>query len=300
MISCNNLTKVFEETKALDNVTFDIADGCIYGLVGSNGSGKSTFLRLASGIYMPDSGELTIDGQRVFNNPVIKDKIAFLGDTPYFLNHASIDDMACFYSSVYKSFDYGIYESLISTFPLDKKAKISRMSKGMQRQAALILAISTSPKYLLLDEAFDGLDVVMRKVLKQILIDGAQSRGLTTVIASHNLRELEDLCDHVGLIHSGKVLFNDDIESLRGGLHKVQAAFKRLPEKACFDGLNILKTERTGSVLQMVVRGKEEEIMSRINSLDPIFAECIEPTLEEMFVFELEVEGYDLNNIIKE
>ena len=300
MISCKNLTKTFGSKKALDNVSFDIADGSIYGLVGSNGSGKSTFLRLASGVYMPDGGEITVDGESVFNNPQIKGRVAFLGDTPYFFAQSSINEMASFYSSMYESFDYDIYKRLIETFPLDYKAKISSMSKGMQRQAALILAMSTAPKYLLLDEAFDGLDVVMRKVLKAILIDGAEKRGMTTVIASHNLRELEDLCDHVGLIHNGNVLFNDEIENLRGKLHKVQAAFEQVPEITVFDGLNVLKTEQTGSILQMVIRGDESEIMDYINKLSPLFAECIEPTLEEMFVFELEVTGYDVSNIIKE
>ena len=173
------------------------------------------------------------------------------------------------------------------------------MSKGMQRQAALIAAISTAPEYLLLDEAFDGLDAVMRKVLKNILIEGADERRMTTIIASHNLRELEDLCDHVGLIHNGSVLFSDETEKLRGKLHKVQAAFSKVPEISVFSGLDMLKIDRSGSIIQMIVRGDEEEIMSYINRLSPVFAECIEPTLEEMFVYELEVTGYDVKQVIK-
>lgn len=300
MISCKNLTKTFGSTKALDSVSFDIAEGSIYGLVGSNGSGKSTFLRLVAGVYMPDGGEITVDGKNVFNNPETKQKIAFLGDTPYFFSNSSIKEMISFYSSMYENFDYEIYNKLREIFPLDCNAKISSMSKGMQRQAALMLAMSTAPKYLLLDEAFDGLDVVMRKVLKSILIDGAEKWGMTTVIASHNLRELEDLCDHVGLIHNGNVLFNDQIDNLKGKLHKVQAAFERVPELSVFEGLNVLKTERSGSILQMVIRGEESDILEYFNKLSPLFVECIEPTLEEMFIFELEVTGYDVNNIIKE
>lgn len=168
----------------------------------------------------------------------------------------------------------------------------------MQRQAALILAIASNPRYILLDEAFDGLDVVMRRVLANLLMDGVEKRGITAVIASHNLRELEDMCDHVGLIHNGKLLMNGSIEGLRGTVHKVQAAFKTIPELSVFGALDVLKTERTGSVLQLIVRGQQDEIMSFIEKLSPVFAECIEPTLEEMFIFELEVTGYDVKNIL--
>lgn len=299
MIEAKKLTKIFDGKKALDAVDFQIEKGSIYGMVGSNGSGKSTLMRLISGVYMPDGGEITVDGEKVFNNAAAKAKIAYLGDTPYFLPHANIREMAKFYSKLYKSFDFNVYERLIEVFPLDYKARISTMSKGMQRQAALIAAISTAPEYLLLDEAFDGLDAVMRKVLKNILIEGADERRMTTVIASHNLRELEDLCDHVGLIHNGSVIFSDETEKLRGKLHKVQAAFSKVPEMSVFSGLDMLKIDRSGSIIQMIVRGDEEEIMSYINRLSPVFAECIEPTLEEMFVYELEVTGYDVKQVIK-
>ncbi len=298
MIKTNKLTKRFDEKIALDAIDMEIAEGSIYGLIGSNGSGKSTLLRLISGVYMPDGGEITVDGELVFDNPSVKSRVAFLGDTPYFLPQSNINEMAKFYEGLYPSFSREIYNKLISEFPLDARVRISTMSKGMQRQAALILAISTSPKYLLLDEAFDGLDPVMRKVLKSLLISGAETNGMTTVIASHNLRELEDLCDRVGLIHNGSIIFNDEIETLKGGLHKVQMAFEKIPEISAFDGLDILKIERTGSLLQAVVRGKEAEIMAYINRLSPIFSECIEPTLEEMFLYELEVTGYDVKSII--
>ena len=299
MIEAKGLTKIFEGKKALDAVDFQIEKGSIYGMVGSNGSGKSTLMRLISGVYMPDGGEITVDGENVFNNAAAKSKVAYLGDTPYFLPHANIREMAKFYSKFYQSFDFTIYNRLIEVFPLDYKARISTMSNGMQRQAALIAAISTAPEYLLLDEAFDGLDVVMRKVLKNILIEGSDGRRMTTVIASHNLRELEDLCDHVGLIHNGKVIFSDETEKLKGKLHKVQAAFSKIPEISVFSGLDMLKIDRSGSIIQMIVRGDEEEIMNYINRLSPVFAECIEPTLEEMFVYELEVTGYDVKQIIK-
>ena len=298
MIKAVGLTKIFDGKKALDAIDLSINEGSIYGLVGSNGSGKSTFLRLAAGIYMPDLGEITADGEKVFDNFRKKTEIAYLGDTPYFMPHATIKETARFYRTVYPNFDTKLYNRLLEIFPLDYKAKIATMSKGMQRQAALIMATASSPKYLLLDEAFDGLDPVIRKVLKSILIEGAENRSMTTVIASHNLRELEDLCDSVGLIHGGNIIFSDPIEALKGKLHKVQTAFSRLPEVSVFSGLDVLKIERSGSIISMIVRGDEEEIMAYINRLSPIFAECIEPTLEEMFVYELGVTGYDVKSII--
>ena len=298
MIKATKLTKIFDGKTALSNLDLEINDGSIYGLIGSNGSGKSTLLRLAAGIYTPDSGKITADGEKIFDNFRKKTEIAYLGDTPYFMPHATIRETAKLYRTIYPNFDNALYNRLLEIFPLDYKAKIATMSKGMQRQAALIMAIASSPKYLLLDEAFDGLDPVIRKVLKSILIEGAENRAMTTVIASHNLRELEDLCDSVGLIHSGSIIFSDPIDVLKGKLHKVQMAFRQIPEVSVFSGLDMLKIERSGSVINMIVRGDQDEIMAYINRLSPIFSECIEPTLEEMFIYELGVTGYDVKSII--
>lgn len=298
MITAKSLTKKFDSKIALDSINLTIPDGCVYGLVGSNGSGKSTLLRLISGVYMTDDGTIQIDDKNCFNNPLIKSQIAFLGDTPYFLPQSNLKEMATLYSNMYPSFDYETYKHLLTVFPLNPKARLSTFSKGMQRQAALILALSTNPKYLLMDEAFDGLDVVMRRVLANIVMDGVQQRGMTAIIASHNLRELENVCDNVCVIHEGKIISNGSIESLRGNMHKVQVAFKQVPEMSVFDSLYVMKAERTGSLLSLVVRGEEDEIMQFINSLNPLYAECIEPTLEEVFVYELEVCGYDVKNIL--
>ena len=283
MIKSVGLTKIFDGKKALDGVEFEIPEGSIFGLVGSNGSGKSTFLRLAAGIYMPDGGNITAGGERIFNNFALKSEIAYVGDTPYFLPNATIREMARFYRRMYPKFDNNLYNRLIEIFPLDYKARIATMSKGMQRQAALITAIASSPKYLLLDEAFDGLDAVMRKVLKSILID---------------LKDLEFLCDRVGLIHLGKLVFSDETENIKSRIHKVQMAFRQIPETSVFSGLDVVKVERSGSIIYMIVRGDEEEIMRYIGRLSPIFSECVEPTLEEIFVYELEAKGYDVKNII--
>lgn len=298
MIKSVGLTKIFDGKKALDGVEFEIPEGSIFGLVGSNGSGKSTFLRLAAGIYMPDGGNITAGGERIFNNFALKSEIAYVGDTPYFLPNATIREMARFYRRMYPKFDNNLYNRLIEIFPLDYKARIATMSKGMQRQAALITAIASSPKYLLLDEAFDGLDAVMRKVLKSILIQASEERSLTTVISSHNLKDLEFLCDRVGLIHFGKLIFSDETENIKNRIHKVQMAFTQIPETSVFSGLDVVKVERSGSIIYMIVRGDEEEIMRYIGRLSPIFSECVEPTLEEIFVYELEAKGYDVKNII--
>lgn len=298
MIIAKALSKKFDGKTALDCITLSIPSGCIYGLVGSNGSGKSTLLRLISGVYYEDGGELTVDGERTFNNPSIKSKIAFLGDTPYFLPQSNLKEMAVLYNSVYPDFDYEIYKHLLTVFPLKEKAMLSTFSKGMQRQAALILMLSTNPQYLLMDEAFDGLDVVMRHVLANIIIDSVEKRGMTAIIASHNLRELENICDNVCVIHNGKIISNGSIESLRGNIHKIQVAFEKVPDTSVFNSLYVLKSERTGSLLSLVIKGDENEIMNFINNLSPLYAECIEPTLEEIFVYELEVVGYDLKNIL--
>lgn len=299
MITGKGIFKKFENKIALDKISFHIDDGCIYGLVGSNGSGKSTLLRLISGVYRADGGEICVDGIPAFDNPLIKSQIAFLGDTPYFLPQSNLSDMARFYASLYPDFSYDEYNRLLSIFPLNPKARLSTFSKGMQRQASLILLLSTKPRYILLDEAFDGLDVVMRKVLGNILMDGVEKSGITAIIASHNLRELESLCDHIGLIHEGKMIMDGAIEGIRDKIHKIQVAFSNVPETKIFEKLDLIKLERTGSLVQIIARGDRKEILDYINGLCPLFAECIEPTLEEMFMYKLEVTGYDVKNILE-
>lgn len=298
MIKAANLTKCFENTKALDGVDFEIGEGAVYGLVGSNGSGKSTLLRLISGVYRADDGEISVDGEDAFKSTVSKQKIAFIGDTPYFLPGANLTDMSKLYSGMYNSFDPETYRHLCEVFALNQKTKLTSLSKGMQRQATLILSLSCHPKYLLLDEAFDGLDVVMRKVLANIIIDRVSKENLTVIISSHNLRELEDLCDHIELLHNGKIIFSNGADNLKGKLHKLQAVFEIMPEDDALSNLDIIKKQVTGSLLQAVIRGNEEEILKAVDLLDPKFSECIEPTLEEMFIYEMEVIGYDVKNIL--
>lgn len=299
MIKTVGLTKKFGSFTALDSMDLEIADGCIYGLVGSNGSGKSTLLRVIAGVYYPDGGSIAVDHYSVWNNPDIKSKIFFLADQPHFFKNANLREMAAFYEGMYSSFSRERFDYLTGVFPISITDKIENMSKGMQRQAALILALSVMPKYLLLDEAFDGLDPVMRGVLKNLLMDGIENTGMTAIISSHNLRELEDLCDHIALIHKGRIVLNDDLDSIRTNTHKIQAAFKTLPPEIKFNRLDIMKAEKTGSLIQMVVKGDLDMIMETVNEMDPIFCEAIEPSLEELFIYEMEAEGYDIGNILK-
>ncbi|MBW7572516.1 ABC transporter ATP-binding protein [Caproiciproducens faecalis] len=298
MIEAKKLTKKFGTTAALDEISFSIGSGSVFGLVGSNGAGKSTFLRTLAGIYKPGGGEVLLDGAAPFENSEVKSQIFFISDFPYFLPQASLKEMAAFYSRLYPSWSQKRFEELCGMFPIDSKSKIVNMSKGMQRQAAIICAIATQPRCLLMDEVFDGLDPVMRQLLKRIVSGEVAQREMTVVIASHNLRELEDFCDHVGLFHKGGVVFERDLDELKLGISKVQAVFKPMPELSAFAPLEIIKTEMHGSLINLVIRGTKDEILEKINGLNPVFAEVLPLTLEEVFISEMEVAGYDLENIL--
>ncbi len=299
MITTTNVVKKFDNFIALDNIDLKLNNGQVFGLIGSNGSGKSTLLRLLSGVYTPDNGEILIDDDLVFDNNKVKERVFFLSDTPFFFTNSTVNEMAKFYKKMYKNFSYERIEELSKVFPIDKNAKISSMSKGMMRQAALMLAFSCCPDYLFLDEAFDGLDPVMRESLKRLITKDIVDKNITVIITSHNLRELENMCDRVGLLHKGKIVFDDNLENLKSSVHKIQAAFKSIPSQEDFNGLNLLKFERTGSIVQVVAKGNKTEILDCVNKLNPIFVEAIQPTLEELFIFELGGLGYDISEIIE-
>jgi ABC-2 type transport system ATP-binding protein len=299
MIEAKKLTKKFDNTAALDEISFSIGSNSIFGLVGSNGAGKSTFLRTLAGIYKPDGGEVLINGEQPFENSAVKSQLFFISDYPYFMPQATLLEMADFFAQIYPKWSKKRFEELCTLFPLNTKAKIINMSKGMQRQAAVICALATQPKLLLLDEIFDGLDPVMRQLLKRIVSNEVAESRMTVVIASHNLRELEDFCDHVGLFHKGGVVFERDLDELKLGINKVQAVFKPMPELDAFAPLDIVKTEMHGSLVNFVIRGSKEEILNRLNAFHPVFLEILPLTLEEVFISEMEVAGYDLENILK-
>lgn len=298
MIEVKGLVKKFGAKTALDNMSFQIGGKSVFGLVGSNGAGKSTFLRTAAGVYRPDGGEVLVDGVAPFENSKVKGRIFFISDYPYFLPQSNLSEMASLLAPIYPRWDWAKFKELNRIFPIGEKTRISTMSKGMQRQAALICAFSATPDYLFMDEIFDGLDPVMRQLLKRLISDEVASRGITVVIASHNLRELEDLCDHVGLFHKGGVIFEKDIDELRLGVCKAQAAFKPMIEKEALAPLDVIKWETHGSLVNLVARANREEVLAKLNSLNPVFAEALPLTLEEVFISEMEVAGYDIENIL--
>jgi ABC-2 type transport system ATP-binding protein len=292
MIQISNVTKKFGNYTALKSLNCTIEEETIYGLIGSNGAGKSTLLRLISGIYRADEGRITINEEDVFENTRLKSRIFFLSDELYFLPHATMNSMAKFYNQYYNAFNEQTYRKLCSIFPLNPNQRISTFSKGMQRQAGLILAISCCPDILLLDEAFDGLDPVIRNAVRRILIEHVARYNMTVIISSHNLRELEDLCDHIGLLHKGGILLDKDIDSLKLNLCKFHCGFTKAPPKEAFDQLNILKFDRRGNLLTFTAKGHRSEIESYLETFHPLFLESIPLTLEEVFIQEMEEAGY--------
>ncbi len=299
MIQIDNVSKNFGELQALNRLSLSISKGTVFGLVGSNGSGKSTLLRILSGVYEPDGGKITIDGEDIHDNDKIRSLCCFVSDFPYFSNNATLYNMSVLYRSIYNNWSEEKYNKLCGIFPIDAKQKIIRMSKGMQRQVALILALSSCPEYLFLDEIFDGLDPVIRQLVKKLIINDITDNNMAVIIASHNLRELEDICDHIGFLHKGGILLEKEIDDLKLNLHRIQAAYdQQLPQDA-FSKLDIVSIKNNGKLYEIVARGDIEAITNYINSLNPIFFEALPLTLEEIFISEMEVAGYDINNILE-
>ena len=298
MIEVKHLTKRFGAITALDDISFQVDSGSIFGLVGSNGAGKSTFLRTAAGVYRPDAGSVLIDGGEPFENLSVKGNVCFISDYPYFPRAATLTDMEDLFSHTYPHWDKERFHYLCSCFPLDTKQRILHMSKGMQRQAALLCALGARPTHLLLDEIFDGLDPVMRQLLKRILSGEVSDRGMTVVIASHNLRELEDICDHVGLFHRGGVIFDRELDSLKLGISRVQAMFRPMPDRSAFDSFDLVTLRTQGSLVDFVARGTQEDILAKLSAMNPVFSELLPLTLEEVFISEMEAAGYDIDNIL--
>ena len=298
MIKTENLCKAFGKLQAVHNVTLSIADNCIFGLAGTNGAGKSTLLRMLSGVLKQDSGKISIDDREVYENPEVKEDIFFLPDTAYFFQNATMKDMADYFSMYYPRYDKDRFHKLVKNLGLDEKRKISTFSKGMKRQASLLLGVCSGTKYLFCDETFDGLDPVMRQAAKSILAYEVTEREFTPVIASHNLRELEDICDHVGLLHKGGMLLSKELDDMKLNIHKIQCVLSPGMEPEDMVALDKIKIERRGSLLTLTVRGSREEIEALIADYHPVFAEIIPLSLEEIFISETEVAGYDIKKLI--
>jgi ABC-2 type transport system ATP-binding protein len=298
MIKAENLTKQFDSIMAVDHINAEIREGCVFGLIGTNGAGKSTFLRLASGILKPDEGRITIDGEDIFENVNVKRRFFYISDDQYYFNNATPEDMMEYYKKIYEGFDTERFYKLLSNFGLEKRRKINTFSKGMKKQLSVIYGICANTDYLFCDETFDGLDPVMRQAVKSIFANDMAERNLTPIIASHNLRELEDICDHVGLLHKGGILLSRDLDDMKLNIHKIQCVLSEGTEPEELRGLDVVKVERRGRLCTITVRGVRDEIAGQLEAYKPVFYEIIPLSLEEIFISETEVAGYDIKKLI--
>ena len=299
MLEAKHVVKTFDGFRALDGLTMTVPTGAVYGLVGPNGAGKSTIIRHLAGIYRQDSGEVLLDGQPVYEDPAVKRRMTVIGDDWYYFPQANIREMAHFFAGLYPAFSWERYEKLKQVFPLDEKMMLRRMSKGMQKQAAFWLTVCCMPEYLILDEPVDGLDPVMRRQVWSLLLGDVEERGLTVLVSSHNLRELEDVCDHVGIMNKGKVLLERSLSDLQDNTVKLQVAYETAEEPRLPAELQILHRSVLGRVYTYILRGNREEICRRMRELThPILLEAIPLTLEEIFIYEMGGADYAVRDII--
>lgn len=299
MIKTENLLKTFDGFTALSDVSCTIPKGCIYGMVGSNGAGKSTFLRLLTGVYRPDKGSIIIDDLPVYENPMVKSKMTYVPDELYFIQGSTMNRMADFYRSVYGNFDEERFNFLTKAFGLDPKKLLGTFSKGMKRQAAIILALSCRPEYMFFDETFDGLDPVMRNLVKSLICKDVIENNATAIITSHSLRELEDICDQLALLHKGGVVFESDIDNLKTSQFKIQIAFDHEYSADLFKGIEVHYLKKVGSVTNMIVKGSHGATVKRLEELKPVLLEILPLTLEEVFTYEMEALGYNFDDILE-
>ena len=296
MIKVKGVTKTFGSFTALDSVDISVPDGAIYGLVGPNGAGKSTIIRCITGIMRPDSGDILIGGEAVWENPQAKGRIAYIPDDFFYFTQSSTRDMMRFYKGVYPKFDAERYESLKQVFNIDEKQPIRRLSKGMQKQVAFWLTLCCRPEVMVLDEPVDGLDPVMRRQVWSLIMSDVAQNGTTVLISSHNLRELEDVCDHVGIMGKGKMLLEHPLSELQDNISKVQIVLKEggsLPENA-----DILSRTAVGRVTTLILRGSRQEVTNLLATADPLFMDVLPLTLEEIFIYELGGENYAVKDIV--
>ena len=299
MIEAVNVTKRFDGIIAVDNVTAQIKTGSVFGLIGSNGAGKSTFLRMLSGVLKQNSGYITVDGKKVYENPDVKRRIFFIPDEQYFFSNTSPRGMMKYYKSMYPSFDSERFDRMMGNFGLDTKRKINTFSKGMKKQVSVICAICALTDYIFCDETFDGLDPVARQAVKSIIAGEITDRNVTPIIASHNLRELEDICDHVGLLHKGGILFSRDLDDMKLGIHKLQAVFSDESQiDKLYDAFEVMAVNRRGLLATVTLKGEKDEITGAIEAMNPVFFELLPLSLEEIFISETEVLGYDVHKLI--
>ena len=298
MIEIKNVTKKFDKLTALKEVSATIEEGHVFGLIGTNGAGKSTLMRSICGVYRPDEGEVLVDGEPVYENPAAKAKLFYISDDQYFFPNGTPMDMVRYYQTIYPQFHTERFASLMEILKLDSKRKINTFSKGMRKQLSVMLGISAGTKYLLCDEIFDGLDPVIRQAIKRLFIQEIEENGLTPIIASHNLRELEDICEHVGLLHAGGILFSKDLDDMKLGMFKLQCVLRSQEQiNTIAARFPILKQEQRGMLTTLTLRGEAKDITGLQLELNPVFWELLPLTLEEIFISEMEVKGYDFEKL---
>jgi len=300
MINVEGVSKHFENFRALDDISCNIMDGCIYGMVGSNGAGKSTFLRILTGIYKADKGFVNIDGLNVYENPIVKDNMALVADDLFFLPSTNMKKMAKFYASIYDKFDFNRFQELTNLFKLDANKNISDFSKGMKRQVSIILTLSTKAKYMFFDETFDGLDPVMRNLVKKLICNDVAEKDATVIVTSHSLRELEDICDHLSLLHKGGLVLDSDVLELKTSQFKVQVAFQESFNEEKFHQFNVTRYRQEASVANMIVNGDREETIAKLRAMNPVIMDVLPLSLEEVFTYEMEALGYTYENALEQ
>ncbi len=292
MLEMKNVTKTFGDFKALDDLSLTVPKGAVYGMVGPNGAGKSTAIRHLTGVYRPNSGSVTLEGMPVFENPVQKARIGYIPDDIFFFPSASLEEMRKFYAGIYKNFDNELFVRLYEVFQLPKKSPIRRFSKGMQKQAAFHLTVCTRPEIMILDEPVDGLDPVMRRQVWNLILSDVASRETTVLISSHNLRELEDICDHVGILDHGKMLLERSLADMQGNTVKLQLVGE-VPQ-----GLTVLHESASGRLKTLIIRGTAEEVTARMQKSDAAYFDVLPLSLEEIFIYELGGVNYEVKNIV--
>lgn len=299
MIEIKNVSKSFERTEAVKEITFQIQKGTVFGLVGINGAGKSTLLRMIGGIYQPDKGDIIVDGISIQHSIEARRKIFYISDEQYYFQNANLTHIGNYYSVVYPDFDQRKFRQLSESLKFDVKKKISTYSKGMKKQLSMLCGICSGADYLICDETFDGLDPVIRHIMMQLFRNEIAQRGMTLIAASHNMRELEDICSHIGLLYKGGLVLSRDIDDLKLHIHKVQCVFSsKADAEEVFHELNLVSMETRGSLYTVTMRGDRDEIMQKIVAGNPVFYENLPLSLEEIFISETEGAGYDYRKIL--
>ena len=298
MIKIDKLSKKYDKDYVLKDLSCNIKDNSIYGLVGANGSGKSTLLRTIMGIYETDGGTISVDGNEVYDNEIMKQKMVFVADDLFFYPGYTLMDTAKYYQSMYKDFDMGYLKELASMLNLSLNKKVSTFSKGMKRQCALICAICTNADYMFFDETFDGLDPVIRNTMKKILIKQMNKKNTTIVMTSHNLRELEDICDNLGLLYQGGILFESDVDTIKTNMFKVQISFEKNFDRDDFEEFDILSFKKQGSVATIIIKDNDGKSKKKLEKMKPLILDYLSLTLEEVFIYEMEALGYEFNKFV--